>query len=252
MKWLRRAIFPLVIFCIFFLFTSSANAIEVRPYSGHVNDFAQVLSTDATAEIESKLLAESQRSDGVEVVVVTLQSLEGEVIESVALQYFDEWKIGKKDFDNGVLFILAIDDREIRIQTGYGVEGDLPDGMAGRIIRNDIIPYLQRDDYDGAINAGVDKILQATVAPEGASLEGAASTNVASPLFVLLIMVFFVGGIILFILLIAKLAKKTGSHGHRSSTPTTLKPSSRSSSSSSKSFSFGGGRSGGGGASGKW
>ncbi|HQM16139.1 MAG TPA: TPM domain-containing protein, partial [Candidatus Woesebacteria bacterium] len=119
----------------------SAGAVNVQSYEGLVNDYAQVLSDEVENSLETRLQDEASKENGAELAVVTLPSLDGEEIESVALAYFDTWKIGKAKQDNGVLLLIAISDREIRIQTGYGVEPIIPDGVAGRIIRNDIVPY---------------------------------------------------------------------------------------------------------------
>lgn len=231
-------------------FSPQAYALEVKKYEGMVNDFAQVLSAETKLQLEGKLQQEASRQNGTELAVVTLSSLEDQPIESVALAYFDQWQIGKKGEDNGVLLLLAINDREIRIHTGYGVEGSLPDGMAGRIIRQDIVPHLQNDDYDAAVIAGVDRILAQISNPE--QIQNSAQGDV-SVWTVILIMLILFGIIGLFIYLVAKYAPKTPGYSHTtSSSRSPFSSPKSSSSSSSRSFSFGGGRSGGGGASGKW
>ena len=230
-------------------FSLQAFAFEVKQYEGMVNDFAQVLSAETKLQLEEKLQQEASRQNGAELAVVTLNSLEDQPIESVALAYFDQWQIGKKGEDNGVLLLLAINDRDIRIQTGYGVEGSLPDGMAGRIIRQDIVPHLQENDYDAAVVAGVNEILAQISNPD--QLINSNQNNV-SVWTAILIMIIFFGIIALFIYLVAKYAPKTPGFSHTLSSSKSPFSTSRSSSSSSKSFSFGGGRSGGGGASGKW
>lgn len=234
------------------LFASLAHAIEIKPYSGLVNDFANVLSEEMEQQLEAKLLQEAERLDGVELAVLTLDSLEGETVEQVALAYFDNWQVGKKGEDNGVLLLLAIDDREVRIQTGYGVEGALPDGLAGRIIRQDIVPHLQAGNYDLAIENGVNRILQ-RIADPASEMVPESTPSSGSIWFVLMVLVIFFGGIVLLIFLITKYAQPSSSSSPSSTRSRPSTSSTRaSSSSSSKSFSFGGGRTGGGGASGKW
>lgn len=233
------------------VFSQQAVAIEVKSYEGFVNDFAQVLSAETESQLEKKLQQEASRQNGAELAVVTLSSLEDQPIESVALAYCDEWEIGKKGEDNGALLLLAIEDREIRIHTGYGVEGSLPDGMAGRIIRQDIVPHLQNEDYDSAVETGVDQILTQIASPE----EILPSSQEDIPIwFVLLTIALFFGVVGLLIFSVSKYALSS-SYSTSSNRRSSFKPSSFSSgskSSSSSSFSFGGGRSGGGGASGKW
>lgn len=148
-------LFLILIFC----FTGKIMAFSVPAYSGFVNDFAKVLNSQTKADLENQLREEAAKENGVEIAVITLSNLDGQPVEDIALQFFDSWKIGKKNSDNGVLLLLAIKEREIRIQTGYGAEVFLPDAVAGDIIRNQIVPYLAKGDYDGAVNAGVEAII---------------------------------------------------------------------------------------------
>ncbi len=229
----------------------SAGAVNVQSYEGLVNDYAQVLSDEVENSLETRLQDEASKENGAELAVVTLPSLDGEEIESVALAYFDTWKIGKAKQDNGVLLLIAISDREIRIQTGYGVEPIIPDGVAGRIIRNDIVPYLKEEQYDQAVIVGVDRILALIADPSVAREYQSASLG---SLMTVLLMAAFFGFIGLIVWLSIKYSPKLGSisSGTKSSWSKPSSFSSSSHSSSSSSFSFGGGRSGGGGASGKW
>jgi uncharacterized protein len=90
--------------------------------------------------------------------VVTVKSLEGDSVDDYAVRLFEKWKIGKKDKDNGVLFLVALDDRKMRIEVGYGLEPLITDGRAGRIRDNDVIPRFKDNDYEGGITAGVASI----------------------------------------------------------------------------------------------
>ncbi len=251
MRALKSFLFIVFLCLLARVFSQQAFAIEVKSYEGLVNDFAQVLSAETEVQLEEKLQQEASRQNGAELAVVTLNSLEDQPIELVALAYFDKWQIGKKGEDNGVLVFLAIEDREIRIHTGYGAEGVLPDGMAGRIIDQTIIPHLRTGDYDAAVLAGVDHILAQIASPQ----QLPTTQSDVSIWTILLILLIFFGIIGLFIYLIAKHSPKTSGSSSSSRASSPLKTSSfssRSKSSSSSSFSFGGGRSGGGGASRKW
>jgi len=86
---------------------------------------------------------------GVEIAVVTVESLEGAILEDEALRYLMEWGVGKKGQDNGVVILVAQKERRIRIETGYDIEGVLPDGKAGEIIRYDIVPRFKQGDFGG-------------------------------------------------------------------------------------------------------
>ncbi len=90
-----------------------------------------------------------------EVAVVTLDSLDGYSIEDYSARLFQDWEIGKKEKDNGVLFILSLEHSDIRIEVGYGLEPVLTDGRVGRILDREVIPYLKRGDFDGGVEAGV-------------------------------------------------------------------------------------------------
>ncbi len=155
-------IYSFFIFLIVFFFSffhSNVYAYDVPEPTGFVNDYAQVLSEETRQGLETRLSSVSESTSGAELAVVTIQSLKGDMVENVAQEFFDTWKIGKKGVDNGVLFLIAIDDRELRIHTGYGAEGVIPDSVAGRIIRNEITPHFKNNDYDKGIKTGVDSIL---------------------------------------------------------------------------------------------
>lgn len=103
-----------------------------RP-DGYVNDFADVLTSDDEAYLENYLRT-LEAETSAEVAIVTVTSMEGMTIEEYANRLFADWGIGKAQTDNGVLLLVAPDDRAVRIEVGYGAEGILPDGLAGEII----------------------------------------------------------------------------------------------------------------------
>ena len=125
--------------------------------SGHVNDFAQVLTDDDRAYLEN-FLGTLERDTTAEVVVVTVTSLDGMTIEEYANRLFADWGIGTKTKDNGVLLLVAPADRKVRIEVGYGLEGSLPDGLAGEIIRTAIIPEFKQGNLRRGIGRGLDRI----------------------------------------------------------------------------------------------
>ncbi|MEK7543551.1 MAG: TPM domain-containing protein [Patescibacteria group bacterium] len=121
--------------------------------TGHINDFAGVLRIEEKQSIEQTLVS-YQESSGNEIAVALIRSLEGDTVEEKAVRLFEEWKIGKKGKDNGVLFLAAIDDRKMRIEVGYGLEPYLTDGDAGEILRNDVTPAFREGKYGlGVSNA---------------------------------------------------------------------------------------------------
>lgn len=157
MRWLL----VFILFSIALAVPFGTQAFSVPAYEGPVNDFAQVLPDSFEQELETKLIAYAQTTNSAEIAVVTIESLSGEPIEDVALQIFDSWKIGKASSDSGVLLLLALQDREVRIQTGYGIEGAVPDAVAGRIIRDTMTPLLREGKYAEAVDTGVLAIQQA-------------------------------------------------------------------------------------------
>jgi uncharacterized protein len=135
-----------------------AAVVEVPYLSGRVVDTAEVLSADASTRI-SELLKAHEASSGNQVVVLTLPSLAGESVEDFAERVFQAWELGQAGKDNGVLIAVAVEDRRLRIEVGYGLEGTLTDLAAGRIIRGIITPHFRDGDYDGGIEAGVAAVI---------------------------------------------------------------------------------------------
>jgi len=122
---------------------------------GAVNDFANLISPQYRQEMTA-LAREILEKTGTSVVVVTLPTVGDNDPREYANRLYQAWGIGKKGEDKGVLIFLALKERRIRIETGYGVEGILPDGLAGEILDRDVTPYLRKGDYGrGLLNAMV-------------------------------------------------------------------------------------------------
>lgn len=126
---------------------------------GYVNDFASVLDAEQEAYLEM-FLRTVERETSAEIVVATVRSLEGMTVELYANRLFADWGIGKKQQDNGVLVLVAPDHRTVRIEVGYGLEPILPDGLAGEIIRTEMIPEFRNDNYPRGIGRGLNRIAQ--------------------------------------------------------------------------------------------
>jgi uncharacterized protein len=121
---------------------------------GFVNDFAGLLSSSASAQLEARLVQLEQDTTA-EVVVVTISTLNDESIEYYANELFSEWGIGKESEDNGILFLVAYEDRQTWIEVGYGLESIITDGRAGRILDSDVIPNFKNGDYELGIISGM-------------------------------------------------------------------------------------------------
>lgn len=119
----------------------------------YVQDYAKVLSNDTEARINSISQSLASKTKA-QVVVVTIPTLSGAPIEDYALTMLRQWGIGDKQLNNGVLLLVAVNDRQSRIEVGYGLEGALPDAKTGRIQDQYMIPYFQQNDYNQGILNG--------------------------------------------------------------------------------------------------
>ncbi len=129
--------------------------------SGFVNDFAGMMQPQERVRLEQKLSAFASSTSN-EIAIVTIKSLDGDTIENYAAKLFEEWKIGKAKKDNGVLLLIARDDRQMRIEVGYGLEGALTDAQSYWIIQNQLVPSFKTGDYYQGIDSAVNQIMAAT------------------------------------------------------------------------------------------
>lgn len=131
------------------------------PYlTGRVNDEAGVLSSETRQSLEQLLKAHEDSTTN-QIAVLIINSLEGEVLEEYSLKVAETWALGQKGKDNGVLLLVALNDRKMRIEVGYGLEGSLTDALSSRIIRNEIAPSFRQNDYDAGVTNGVKAIVSA-------------------------------------------------------------------------------------------
>lgn len=129
------------------------------PLTGRVVDRAQLLTPAEEARLTDKLAAHEQAT-GEQVVVATIPSLKGENLEQYSLELARRWGIGSKERNDGVLFLVAHNDRKLRIEVGYGLEGRLTDFATSVIIRHDIVPFFKQGQFAPGIERGVDQILR--------------------------------------------------------------------------------------------
>jgi uncharacterized protein len=127
--------------------------------TGRVNDFAGVLNESVKAELD-QLLDDLERQTSSEVAVAVVTTLDGMSVEEYANRLFKAWGVGQAKQDNGVLVLVAPNEREMRVEVGYGLEGVLPDGLAGDIIRDQFTPRFRENDYAGGIRDGVRRVVQ--------------------------------------------------------------------------------------------
>ena len=141
-----------------------------------MNDNAQILS-ESTREVLSERLKEHEDRTTNQVVVLTIPSLQGESIEDYSNKVFIEWGLGQQGQDNGILIVVVPDERRMRIEVGYGLEGAMTDLMAGRIIREIMTPRFREGDYDGGITEGALAVISVL---EGQELAETAYSDEAS------------------------------------------------------------------------
>ncbi|MEE9425346.1 MAG: TPM domain-containing protein [Methylococcales bacterium] len=161
--------------------------------TGRVVDQANVLSAQQESALSAKL-AEHERKTSNQVVVVTLASLEGYDISDYGYQLGRYWKIGQKDLNNGALLIVAPNERKVRIETGYGLEGALPDVLSNQIIQDEIVPRFRNGDTGGGIAAGTQAMLDAIAGEYQASPgQGRSGSPEQSEVIPVLFMLMFFG-----------------------------------------------------------
>lgn len=156
---------------------SAAPALALEPpaLQGRVTDLADMISPAMEQRLTS-YLAELEKTDGTQVAILTIPSLEGDSLEDFSLRVaHDAWKLGQEKEDNGVLLLVSKEDRKLRIEVGYGLEGVLTDVLSGSIIDQVITPRFKAGDFDGGIAAGTQAIAQAVrgeyVAPQKSKRE---------------------------------------------------------------------------------
>jgi uncharacterized protein len=183
---------------LFVLFSFAATAKDIPPLTGRIVDQANLLTADQKQRIETKLAA-FEKETGDQVAVLTVDSLDGEAIEDYANKVGRAWALGQKGKDNGVILLVAKQDRKMRVEAGYGLEPVLTD-LQTNVIQNEvIIPYFKKGDFGGGIEAGVDAILstiqgkpfQPAPEPAGQPLKGKGGPDFGFLFFALFILVPF-------------------------------------------------------------
>ena len=138
-------------------FAVAAAEVAVPVLTARVTDLTGTLTAEQRSTLESRLQAlETQK--GSQIAVLLVPTTQPETIEEYSIRVVDQWKLGRKKVDDGVLLLIAKDDRKLRIEVGYGLEGALPDAIAKRIIAEDITPRFKQGDFYGGIVAGVTRI----------------------------------------------------------------------------------------------
>ena len=148
----------------------SATDAVIPAYTGYVTDVAGVMDEPTQAKLEA-FLDQVQKKTGAQFAVLVVQSTAPLTPTDYKVRVFEAWKIGQQGKDNGLLMLVAMTEREVRFETGYGLEGALPDGLQSRIVRREVAPRFQAGDYGGGITQGVLACAARIAAEQGVTLE---------------------------------------------------------------------------------
>jgi uncharacterized protein len=164
---------------LFFAAFAASADVAVPPLQARITDLTGTLPAARIAELERQLAA-FEAKKGAQIAVLMVPTVQPETIEQYAVRAFEQWKLGRKRIDDGVLLVIAKDDRRLRIEVGYGLEGALTDATAKRIISDVIVPQFQRGDFPGGVVAGITRIMavidgEVLPAPAAASRKGPAN-----------------------------------------------------------------------------
>lgn len=185
------------LFCVSFSwFCSVAAQVAIPTLSARVTDLTATLTVDQTASLERRLAAFEEKK-GAQIAVLIVPTTEPETIEQYSMRVVEEWKLGRKKVDDGALLIVAKEDRTLRIEVGYGLEGALNDAVSKRIISEVIVPYFKQGDYSGGIEAGIDSMMnvvsgEALATPEHKTALSTRDAGVAG----IYIALFFLSGVL--------------------------------------------------------
>lgn len=184
--------------CLLLLATANLHGLEVPALEGRVNDYAGILSPSTIEQLEGSLKSFEQ-DQSTQIVVVTIPSLENDSLEEFSIRLAEQWQIGQKGLDNGAILLVAKNERRIRIEVGYGLEGSLTDLTSGRIIRNVIVPYFKKGDFDQGVMSGVSAMMDAVRGEFSAAGKPDSTISRSDPgglLFMLMAGLFIIGKVL--------------------------------------------------------
>ena len=137
----------------------ASGEVAVPPLRAHVTDLTGTLSSQQIQDLESRLAA-FERAKGSQIAVLMLPSTQPETIEEYSIRLADAWKIGRARVDDGVILVVAKNDRKLRVEVGRGLEGAIPDALAKRVVSDVITPHFRSGDFYGGIAAGTDALMK--------------------------------------------------------------------------------------------
>lgn len=246
-----QPLFRIVIITCLLLQSAFLFALDVPPLTGPVNDYARLFNGSDLRELNNYLYALDQKSD-LQIAILTIPSLEDENLEDYSIRVAEQWKIGQKGKDSGVIFVIAAQEHKLRIEVGYGLEGLITDVQSSRIIRSIMIPAFQKGEYGKGTLLGVKNVAGLALQDESLISQEVKNADddddfLSIPLVIILIVVFLFGARFmpggffwpLLFLSSGRGGRSSGGFGGGSGR-------------GGSGFSGGGGRFGGGGSSGSW
>ena len=173
MKLKRNLIYILSILFLSLLAVQFSHAVSIPKSPGnHVVDLADVIDTQTETKL-NQYLRELQLKTTAQIAILTISSLEGESIEDLSITVaHDKWKLGQKEKDNGILLLVSLADRKYRIEVGYGLEGVIPDSLAGSIGRNYLVPFFRKGDYSTGIYTAAVALANEIAKDSGVTISG--------------------------------------------------------------------------------
>ncbi len=205
--WLVQLLFALALWA-----PSTALARDVPPLVAHVNDTADMLSPAAEQALEQKLTSYEQKSQH-QFALLTVDSLDGDPLEDFSIRVVEAWKLGKKGKDDGLLLLIAKRDHKLRIEVGYGLEGDVTDAFSSRVIRNVLTPALRADQAEHGIDQAFDVLMQKAsgeAVPEAAVAPPARKKRSGPSPFAVIALLLFLSPFILPLIFSRGRARRTG------------------------------------------
>jgi uncharacterized protein len=244
-----KIVFLVVLLAVFSTIPAAALEVPLKP-EGRVTDRTGTLNQRELTALEQKLEAFEKETTN-QIAVLLIPSLEGDSLEDFSIRLAEKWKIGQRGKNNGAILLIVKNERKLRIEVGYGLEGALPDALAGSIIRNEIAPRFKEGQFYAGVDAGVKAIMAATKGEYRAAKKNPQSSQ-GLPLWVPLVLILVVGSVMVMSAVGRKRHYHSGGSRGWTSGGGYWGGGGGSFGDSGGGFSGGGGDFGGGGASGDW
>lgn len=187
-----------ILFLLLFSAGTAYAEVAVPPLQARVTDLTGTLTSQQKADLEATLRT-FEASKGSQIAVLMVPTTQPEALEQYSMRVAEKWKLGRKGIDDGALLLIAKDDRKLRIEVGYGLEGIMPDVIAKRIVSDTIAPYFRQGDYYGGIRAGVDRMIRTIEGeplPPPHQQKSYSFSNIGDFLFVGVILIVIIGGVL--------------------------------------------------------